>query len=543
MKAAIVLAVALPLVHIAFLTATPTFDVPIIDSADYVDAAGAGEGIYFHSPLYSWFLALAGVHLGLVRVLQALLNGLTCAVLYALGRRVFSPRVATVAAFAWALYAPVIFFTGEILNVSWVLLLDAAALYLIVRAAEKRSLGSWLLAGGVTGLAAITRADVLPFAVLATALVWREQRSARALLFAAGVAFPLLVVGARNHIVSGHFVMLPANSGINFYIGNNPDYRQTIGIRPGLPYESLKNRPRREGVAPDPRDPGDSRYFYAQALRYITGDPEGYLGGLLYKLRILVSGIELPETFDLYTVRRVSPVLAALAFRWGGFGFPWGVVLPLALWGAWAQREHTRHARWLLAMAAAMAVPLLGYWSSSRYRMAIVPLLILWAAGGLVALYDLYRAPDRRRLGMALATVVALIALCGWPYDHFSRGHRFDAEMYGFAGLRLVRQGQPERGLALLERAVELDPGRVEFRSGLGYLLAEAGRIEEGLTHLEAAARLAPDVAPLWSNLGTALANRGDIDGAIRAFSRSLSLDSGQPYVQESLRQLQAHPR
>jgi tetratricopeptide (TPR) repeat protein len=557
--AAFALAVVLPLVHTAFLRGAPTFDVPIIDSAEYVDAAReelsghSDRSVYFHSPFYSWFLAavfeLFGFRYGLVRVVQAFLNGLTCMVLFALARRVFSSRVATVAAFAWALYAPVIFFSAEILNVSWILLWTTAALYSVVRAAESRSHLSWLLAGGVTGLAAITRADILPFAAVAAFLAWYEQgggaepsgRGGRhALVFALGVAVPLLVVGARNDLVAGRFVLLPANAGINFYIGNNPDYRNTIGIRPGVPYEHLKAMPQRAGVAPSTADPAHSAYFYAEAFRYMTSDLRGYLGCLVYKLRILISGLELPETFDVYTTRSSSPLLAVLAFRVGSFGFPFGLFLPLAAWAAWAYRGQARHLRWLGALLVSMMIPLLGYWSSSRYRMAIVPVVVLWAAAGGVALFDLHRRREHKALGIAVAAIVGTSIVCNLPYDHFSRGHRFDAEAYGFAGARLVRQGQPDRGQGLLRKAVELDPGRVEFVSALGYTLLESGRADEAIVHLKAAVALAPELAPAWNNLGTAQANHGEIEAAIESFSRSLRLDPGQDYVRRNLEDLQA---
>src|SRR5262245_2129529 len=97
---AIVLAVVLPVAHAWFLRGSPAYDTPIIDSAEYVDTAkellsGApSPAAYFHSPLYSWLLALVfqvlGVRLDVVRVLQALLNGLTCLTLYAIGVRLFS---------------------------------------------------------------------------------------------------------------------------------------------------------------------------------------------------------------------------------------------------------------------------------------------------------------------------------------------------------------------------------------------------------------------------------------------------------------------
>jgi tetratricopeptide (TPR) repeat protein len=185
-----------------------------------------------------------------------------------------------------------------------------------------------------------------------------------------------------------------------------------------------------------------------------------------------------------------------------------------------------------------MLVPLVGYWSSSRYRMGLLPLVVLWAAAAIVCAVDLVRERRTTELLRAAAWVAALAVAFNWPYDHFSRHHHFDAEMYGFAGLRLIRQGEPERGRLLLEQAVALDPGRVEFQSGLGYALVEGGRLDEGITHLRTAVTIEPGLAAVWNNLATAYAGRGDLEPAVQAFERSLSIDPDQALVRDNLRHL-----
>jgi tetratricopeptide (TPR) repeat protein len=507
---------------------------------------------YFHSPLYAWFLAvvfqLFGYAYTLVRVFQAVLNGATCWILYALGERLFSRRTAVLAAFGWALYGPVLFYTSEILSVAWILFLNTLALFLIVRASDRPAPLSWLAAGAVMGCAVIARADILPFAGAAAAVTalqglraperradWRP-----ALLFALGVAGPLLVVGVRNYRVSERFVMLPVNSGINFYMGNNRDYRNTIAIRPGMPYEALRHMPRRDGVIADPREPGQSAYFYAKAFEYIRSEPRDYLGCLAYKARTLVGGYELPETFDLYSYRSFSPILAALAWRVGSFGFPFGLLLPLAALGIWTARARLWELRFLILMLACLLIPLLGYWNSSRYRISLVPGLLLLAAGAVVWLRDAFREGRPRPALAPLGAVGVLTVLCAWPYDHFSLRYPFLAEMYGFVGLKVARQGDLQRALPLLQRSVAIYPRIAETQDGLGNTLSDLGRPEEGAPHLQEAVRLQPDYATAWNNLGIVFAKRGDLAEAIRHFSKALSLDPDLAHARRNLDQAQA---
>ena len=151
--------------------------MPIIDSQEYHELALqmiAPDAVlrqpYFHSPLYSWFLAgiylLFGPQTTAVRVMQSGLSVLSLLLLYALGVRLFSRPAARTAAVMWALYGPVIFFHGELTNVPWILLLNLAGLYALNRAMSAASFGLWLAAGAALGLSAITRPDVLPFAGL-----------------------------------------------------------------------------------------------------------------------------------------------------------------------------------------------------------------------------------------------------------------------------------------------------------------------------------------------------------------------------------------
>ena len=110
----------------------------------------------------------------------------------------------------------------------------------------------------------------------------------------------------------------PANSGINFYFGNNADYQKTIGIRPGPEYDKI-------AFGPDTRSRSGrtlNSYFYGSALSFITTHPKEWLGCVVYKIRTLVNGYELPETEDLYSFRDNNPIFSMLIWKAGWLGFP-----------------------------------------------------------------------------------------------------------------------------------------------------------------------------------------------------------------------------
>ena len=105
------------------------------------------------------------------------------------------------------------------------------------------------------------------------------------------------------------------------------------------------------------------------------------------------------------------------------------------------------------------------------------------------------------------------------------------------------RDGRLPRSMALLEHAVEIDPGEDEYWLFLGRYRVEAKDCEGALQAFERAAPLAPENAAIPASVGVAHLCLGDREHAAAAFRRSLELDPEQPKVREFLRQLGGAPR
>ena len=66
--------------------------------------------------------------------------------------------------------------------------------------------------------------------------------------FALGVILAVTPVAWRNWAIGGDGVGISYNAGINLYIGNNPDYAETVAIRPGWEWDDLVTQPARAGI-------------------------------------------------------------------------------------------------------------------------------------------------------------------------------------------------------------------------------------------------------------------------------------------------------
>ncbi len=104
-----------------------------------------------------------------------------------------------------------------------------------------------------------------------------------------------------------------------------------------------------------------------------------------------------------------------------------------------------------------------------------------------------------------------------------------------------------EVGLAYIDRAIELDPSRVQYRLDRAILLGELGRWAEGLSDLEAALALDPARIDIQQERAFVLREMARYGDAIRSIEFALELDPGNVdslrYLAETYQQAGEHAR
>jgi tetratricopeptide (TPR) repeat protein len=554
-------ALVLRLVYIAEIRSLPWFDVPIIDGANYlrtarVIAAGdlpGGPGAFWQPPLYPYFLALLlrlfGERMAGILVVQAVLGSLSCLLVFAMGRRLFGERAGTGAGLIMACYAPLIHFDVQPLIPVLHIALALLGLALLLRggagAPGGPASGGLLAGAGWTwGLAAIATPSILVAVPGAAAWIWRRPapsgagsgraRIARVAGFLAGAALPVALVTARNVLVAGEPVLISSNGGINFYIGNNADYDRTIRIRPGGEFQRLAQEPENAGVV---GAAAGSRWFTARALGFLTRYPGPALRLYMRKARDLVAGREIPRNDDMYEYRRESRLLSALLWR-RLISFPFGLVAPLALAGALAasgaragqapraerpgqpvpEEEEARRAgrSLLLIYAGSYAFSVLIFFPTDRYRLPIVPVLALFAGRLLASPAEAWR---RARVvgGLAAGLVVfnldALTPGESWPEEAaLNRAYAFKVK------------GHREEARREYQRAIDINPGRIDAYNSLAVMAAEEGDWEETVWRYRELMALAPDFVEVRCSLAQALVALGRKEEARREWETAVYL-------------------
>jgi Tfp pilus assembly protein PilF/4-amino-4-deoxy-L-arabinose transferase-like glycosyltransferase len=542
---------------------------PYLLAAEYRLTAGKAVA----ARVVQFGIGLGGVLLGfaLARRLGGTAAGLVCAALMAT---------------SWTL----IFFEGELLDSFVLAVLTPGVILLALAAARAGTLGRALLAGLGIGVFALVRPNAL--ALIPTMAAWlfwaRRRREPEASAWKGAVA---LVAGAvlavapatlRNHAVSGEWIPISANAGINLYIGNNP---RADGVHAGIPdverlagirgwtcfdYPLVVEGLARE-VGRSLRYGEASRIWAERGRGWIVEHPGRFLALTAKRLALFLGPAEAGDR-DLDLTRAASPVLRHLPGR-----FPWYLAAAVVGLG-WAlaerrsasrdparrelERERFEARTLLVVVGVVYLVTFLPFFFNARYRIPLLVILFVLGSDTVVRAVRLANGRHVRPLvaGLGAFILVSGLASINWagyhadPGEwHYQRGNAYRdaghpedaAREYRLAldaspravdprrdlALVLREQGRPAEAVALLRSALAVDPQAVEARFDLAQTLAAGGRFQEAATEFEHVLAEAPRHAHAHLSFGTTLLQLGRDGEAMEHYSRAEDLAPNDPLV------------
>jgi len=545
------LAFVLRVVYTYQVRYTPFFQTLGLDAKFYDrwarDIAGGTDttGAFFMTPLYSYFLSfiyrLFGRDLLLVRLIQAGLGSFTAVLAYLIGRDVFDRRVGILSGLVVATYGALIFYDCSIILTPLLVLLNAFAVYLLLKADVTARPQHYLAAGAVMGLAAVGRAAALLSAGAAVLWVWLARgplgrgsgegaegegrdavRSVTALMAAALVLLGLVIVIApvtvRNYVAERDFVLITSNGGLNFYIGNG-DAANGGYVRPeGLDIVTDPDgRAIAEGELGRPLKPSEvSGYWYRRAWTHVRNDPSGALQLMVRKIVFVMSSYELPQLENYYFQRRYSRLLR--------LPLPaFALVAPLGLVGL-GMTFRRRRPRLLAVYSCVYLFSTAVFFVVARYRLPVVPLLAVFASD---AVFELVRRARAGRYGSLVAPVAALGALLFLVNANIygvDRSAGFSQPHYRL-GIIYAERGMSDEAAREFRTSIELDPLYARSHLNLGAVLMESGDPEGARTAFLNAIRLDPGYAAARTNLAMLLEGAGEYDRALAQVDTVLAED------------------
>lgn len=609
-------ALILRLVYLDENRSNPFFDAPVVDAQTFLEqaqqiAAGnywSGSEPFWQPPFYPYFLAIfcrlfPAHYFVAIRLAQVLLGTASCLLVYWVASPLARPAVARIAAGLAATYGVFIYFEGELLAVPLEIFLNLLLLHRLLKALQSQRPRDWITSGILGGLASLTRPNILLFiGSFLCWLTWRDRRHPplsrplrlpqKWLLLGLPLLLIILPVTLRNYFIGHDLVFISANSGVNFYIGNNAAYDSTVAIHPGIRWENLVMEPVRAGFStPSAR----SDFFFRKACTFILGHPIDYGALLLKKLWLFWSGPEIKRNQNIYYSHHYSLLLRLLLWDLG-IAFPFGLIGPLALMGlglSW--RVKTLPLSLLRVYALSYMASVLLFFVADRYRAPAIPVLLIFAAWAIFDLNARLRRSPRWRepvlLTLVLLALVLLLNLrsAAAPENdaqlyhdlgevHLRKGDYPEAIKYTQRALELeepypsahhnlavayLHQQQYEKVIHHTERALELNPLYADPRVVLAQAYLATGAAEEASRQLQYALKIAPDLGPahyyyghllikqrhwaealphllaalrwepgdFWLNyeLAQAYQGSGQLDQALRYFRQAHALDHRRP--------------
>ena len=548
--------------------------------------AGPG-GAFYGLPLYPYFLAsiykLFGYSPFIPAFLQALLDAATAALIYSLSLHLltgFSSRrtgkekkmpvafpyriektFAATAAIGWAFYMPAQAYSIVLMpTAAFVFLFWWIVRKLVIATTAPRT-GTTFFYGVLIGLAAMAVASSLflvPLIICAVLLRpvagLRKSYLSVATLFA-GIVLATSPCWIHNYVFARDPVFLSAHSGVNFWIGNNPDAngypKFPPGLRAGQAAMLQDSIDAAEGAAGRTLKRSEVSAFWSnRAKDYITHHPGEWLVLLGAKIRNFWNAFQYDDLSIISNFREQGVIFGGLSF---------GLIAALALPGMVIGWWMLRPSRWITVAILLQMIALLTVFITERYRLVIVPGLLVLA---ILGLYFCWAAVFEQRYQAALIYVgcVLVATLCVSLPEHRPSLWALDAYNSGWQALESGNYPLAEQKLSLARRYVPTNAetnfalGNLRLAEGnpdiaanfylltlrydhehrgalnnLGFLALEAKQYDQAENWLRRAESVDERNAKTHFLLARTLLAKGDRDGAAREAERAVALHPGQP--------------
>lgn len=507
----VALAIVLRAIYYIQVHNNPLFRVPTMDAWNYDSwartvAGGnllAPEGEpYYQPPLYPFFLsavyALFHGSMAVAHMAQFAMGAASCGLVCLIARRYFGSKVALLAGIICATNASLIYYEGELLPPALSIFLSLMAVWLLVIDRDRPATWRTPVVGVLLGLSAIARPDALAFVPIAAISIYMVRKTKMArwsaiALLVITAALPPAAVTIRNYAVSGQPAIISYNGGLNFFIGNNSNSTWYQLARPHKrEWAALVLMPVKAGIT-DASD--QSAFYYKEAFSEYRRNPMLFPKLMAKKTLLFWNGKEIRRNNDDYFYRTISPLYAALLWKKGAFGFPFGILGPLSLLGLGLLLPRKRELLLLYGYAVVQFLVVIAYFVTSRYRAPAIPILSIFAAAALTEIARATRARDWRSVSAYAAYMVPLVAISLMNSPITNENQRLvDAETYQYMGYAENGLGHQTSALQYLQECLALDPDCPFAHQMLGDIYYKRGKLKDAATEYKTALRILPTV-------------------------------------------------
>ena len=504
------------------------FNCPIVDSGTFEHigwqiasgALGNGEDAAFNKiPLYYNFIAtcyrLIGRNLYFVRLVQSVIGAFNCGLLFLLGALIFRRRVGIIAGIVASLYWPLIAFEAKFLPVNLAIffsILTVVFLYLFLETKNK----TFIFTSGLSfAFASIARANMLLlFPVYAAWIFFYFLKEKKRAIICTAVfifAFSLIIAPPilKDYGKTQEFMPVQNNYAIGVYFGLSLEH---INVKPGSAWKNLMM-----DLLDDDLTHARERipYWFKKGKDLIAGNPAKYTKEFFKKLYVFGNHYELSPRESINYFRQKSSFLSLPLFNFG-------IVFPFAIMGMFVGwREFRKKAMPIYLFVFTYAASVIPFMPLSRYRLPIVPFLIIFAAYGFFKIAETIKIKKWNHFAKYIVFIVPILVVSNSNYmqttlESFSRPYYHEGLMY-------VRAKDYSTALISLQTALKKHPNDADIFETTGDAYAGMGELEKAEVNYKMALTIQPRFPKAMNKLGVVYARMGKMDKAKELFIQAIT--------------------
>jgi tetratricopeptide (TPR) repeat protein len=493
---------------------------------------------FYGLPLYPFLLAALYATFGygpfVPGLFQAGFEAGTAVLIYKITVRTMTSRSGPVpkapnlvgagAALAWCFFVPAQAYSAILMPTAGAVFVFWLLVWQILAKPDRLSWRRCLGCGVLIGFAAMgvaTALFLIPLFLLAIVLRGEAKARTASRLGAIGLLLGGVLVGTspcwiHNCFIARDPVFLSAHGGINFWLGNNPGatgYPRFPGLHAGQGQMLRDSIDQAEAAAGRRLQRAEvSKYWSGKARDYIAVQPTSFLKLLARKTGNFWNAFEYDDLGVVAVIREHGLIFPGLRFA---------LAAVLGLSGALFSWRRFPDSRWIVAAIVLQFLAILPIFVTERYRLAVVPGLLVLAALGLERLWD--RLAFWNYGGATLQ--LGVVALSAW----FVTLPRDDPSLWALDAYNSGRFALETNSLPLAEhylrRAHTLVPENAETNLALGNLRLAQGDSPAARMSYEAVLKIDPKHKGALNNLGVLALNENHPVEAASYFQRALALE------------------
>jgi tetratricopeptide (TPR) repeat protein len=523
------LALSVRLIYLEQVKNTPLFSNPAVDSGDYhkaglelagkAPAKGFGKGP-LRMPFYHNFLGLVYGTLGpsayFAAFVQFLLGSIICCLIYVLGRNVFSEKVGIVAGALSCIYWPLVAFGGKTLPVNLAIFFSLLAVICLQKLHEKRR-WVWAFAGGLfLAFSSLARPNILlllPAAALWIFFVLRKGGSVKAIALSAIFVLSFLIIltpyGMKDYAAREEFIPVQRNYASTLYMGTDLDL---VNLKPGSAWKAkMIELLRMDLISRKERD----LYWLREIKKSFTENPAKYFNNILKKIYMTWNYYEFAPYENINYFRKKSTFLSMPLLNFGS-------IAAFSVLGMFfISRGSAKKAAPLYLFIIVYLVSLLPFLPLSRYRLLLVPFLIIFASSALINLYEAALNRKWAHLVKSLVLLIPVLVITNSSVmlafsESFSRPYYHEGRAY-------LLEGNTDKALVSLNRALEKHPKDADIYETLGDVFLKLDELNRAEVSYRKALEVEDEFPEAMEKLAVVYAKKGEIDRAIGILKKALS--------------------